>query len=116
MCCSSVSRRAVQARTGERAEFAIAFAFELGNFGLEFVADVELGVDVNVGAGKKFLRLDLEIYGQRAPAPRAHRQANSFEIDSPKARFLSAKSPNCFFHIQLRCRNRSEEHTSELQS
>ena len=50
--------------TGERAEFAVAFAFELGNFGLEFVADVELGVDVNVGAGKKFLRLDPDVSSQ----------------------------------------------------
>src|SRR5438477_3106014 len=50
--------------TGERAEFAVAFAFELVNFGLEFVADVELGVDVNVGAGKKFLRLDPDLSGK----------------------------------------------------
>src|SRR5882724_10284723 len=50
--------------TGERAEFAVAFAFELGNFGLEFVADVELGVDVNVGAGKKFLRLNPDVSSQ----------------------------------------------------
>src|SRR6266513_6444430 len=50
--------------TGERAEFAVAFAFELGNFGLQVVADVELGVNVNVGAGKEFLRLDPDVSGK----------------------------------------------------
>src|SRR6266478_1483311 len=90
---------------GERAEFSVAFAFEFGNVGHAFVADVELGVDVDVSAGEKFLGLDLDVSGKRSPAPRAHGQANSFEIDSPEARFLSAKSPNCFFQIQLRCRN-----------
>src|SRR6266478_3782222 len=66
--------------TGERAEFAVAFAFEFGNVGHAFVADVELGVDVDVSAGEKFLGLDPDVNRKRSLASRTHRQANSFEI------------------------------------
>src|SRR5205807_1263187 len=88
--------------TRERAEFAVAFAFELRNFHNELVADVELGVDVDLGAGEKFLGPDLNIGRERAPAARAHRETDSFEINSPQTRAFSARPGDCFLEIELR--------------
>src|SRR5205807_9701140 len=86
---------------GERAEFGVALAFELRNFGDELVADVELDVDVDLGAGEKFLGPNVNVGRKRAPAPCAHRETNLFELDSVQTRAFSGDPDDCFFEIEL---------------
>src|SRR6266404_5885666 len=74
---------------GERAEFAVALAFDLRDFDYEFVRDVELDVDVDLRARKKFLCLNLNVGGNRTAPARADEQAQLFEFDAVQTRFGS---------------------------
>jgi small subunit ribosomal protein S14 len=87
---------------GQRAEFAVAFALELRNPSNELVADIELGVDVDLGPREEFLRQNLHVSGERTPATSAHEQPHLFEVDAVKPRAFARDSNDRSFEVELR--------------
>src|SRR5262249_44634292 len=92
--------RRLERNARKRAKFAIAFAFELGNFDDELVTDVELCVNVDLRARKKLFRLNVNVGCDGTSAPRAHEETNLLEFDSVQTGFIACDANDCPFQLE----------------